>query len=262
MSPLTIAITAYLFLALATGLTLSETFSNFKYRTAVKIIVFSGLVLFGVWDINNRFNQSDKDKSEFTGTISKLKFEISGLINNAKVENQKHDSPANKIVNNLQPKPYAFLGFSPSEANKGNPFFTKTDKEDSLRLDMYITNYGISKAFDIQAKSFFVFIKDGVIKTQRKLPTMGGNNSMIYLPSIKLSYNIHTKFIHEKNFSDSSFFCVKFDFSDGTGIRKSFTKIIYLDYQTYNFQEASDYDYKIVEKFLILTKIWTIPLSQ
>lgn len=156
-------------------------------------------------------------------------------------------------------KAYASLAYAPTPYAL-NPFLKKN--KDSIFY--IIANYGTGAAFNIKSTVTFLKIVNGII-TVTGSDTTSSLNKTITIPVSKdiggyAFFAIPNISIY-RNIGDSIFACIKINYDDNTGIRKSLPKIFYVR-DDFRFIEPSDMDFNEIEKFLISHKYWKKPFKQ
>jgi hypothetical protein len=271
MKSLIIKIVVFVLLALFACWPYFEKFTEYTIFKRLWIgVCMCCLIAFGVWDIantdgqlRNADNQATQDKQEIKRLLEKSEKEENARLNQLPLKVKKSiDSSLKKSNSSAKhSKPYALLDLSALPIGKTNPFFEKTSKDDSLIFNVVLSNWGTGFAFNINGtlqivgkKSNEIFLgftpKKSQINKQKTIPPD---------PHVGAPFTIWLQYV--KNFRDSTFICIKFNFSDSTGVEKSIHRIFY-SRADLSLQEASIDDEKLIEYFLIKNGYWKPPIKQ
>lgn len=243
---------------------------NFKLYTIKKKVVLGIVILFafsfGVLDILYGANDSKKDKLEskdlFRETDKHIDKKIDTLGQSVGSSFNKLHGKLDTGFNSLHKKNTltysAILGLSPNTGNN-NPFITK--KGDSLTIHISFSNYGNQSAFNVRTNIFCVNKENGQLIRQNRKTKAGGNKSTLWYQGSTLSYPGTIDYIPNYH-ADSTFFCIKVDFSDALNRRKSYMDILLLNNRLLSFSPLDDDDYIKVEKFLKENSFWKPPFKQ
>ncbi len=274
---LTVAILTFVFVLIVGALAYLHEFKKHgKKFTGFQITIIIAMacaLFFGIWNEVRKSTDSKNDKNDIIDTSKEQGNATRAIIKSSSIKTDKKidqgfsktDKKLDTGINLLKNKksiriiPSAILGLSPT--NEENPQVIKTAKEDSFGVRINFTNYGTGTAFNINGMGFYVSINKGKLIMQKQPSVKMGNKSIMWYPGININYGSTTNLIYNK-FMDSTFFCLKVDFSDSSKIRKSFPLILWFDPVALNFKTITDYDYNRIEKFNIENKRWKPPFRQ
>ena len=271
MSPsLVVSMLAYLFLAIVAIIPLVDGWEGFGKIKRFWIIFFAfGFVVFGIWDVSNRFFENEKSTKQITNIIDTTSKTIQAqtststgqIIDTLNKINATVKSRGTGINEGDGSKPlYAYLRLKPAEIP--NPNMEKDPHGDSIILSYATSNYGTGNAYKIVSSDFFVNIKNGIIIPQKKINILKSNPSYIIYADSKEYYSNKEGIIYSRNYSDSTFWCLKIDYDDDSKKRKSFIKIFHADIKNQILTEAPEDVFKKIKKYLIQKNIWREPFRQ
>lgn len=240
--------------------------NGFKWFLIIAFALFTGT---GIWqefikDYNSKQDiKSINDTTKKTGNNLGLKMDTNfkGVKGSIKIVQDDLKS-GKKVVNlkKLHAPPYALLRYSPISGL--NPSFTKINKDDTLKFTMFMTNYGTGLAYDIRLTIFFAYIINGNVRinSPNHVAIAKTNKATTIYPSKDEAYP-YINFVKGTANIDSTFVCVKVDYSDSTGVRKTLPQIFFVD-KNEKMTISSFDNYNKIEAVLIENKYWTPPFTQ
>ncbi len=126
---------------------------------------------------------------------------------------------------------------------------------------MLLTNYGSGIAYDVNITLFFAYIINGNVRinSPKHVTVAKFNKATTIYPSKDEAYPYYN-FVITLADIDSTFVCIKVDYSDSTGVRKTLPQIFFVE-KNKKMSISSFDDYNKIENILIENKYWIPPFK-
>ncbi len=259
-----IAIMAFLILAFVTSIPLFENYKKYSLFKRIYITIAVALLfIIGSFDVYLKCtNPSESDI--VLGAIRKLESAIGIKIKSAipKPDTSKKIHVETQTPNiKSKHNSFAYLRLS-SKSDGFTPIITKKNKADSISMDYKIMNNGTGEAFNIKMFTILSGIRNGKIYNFSPLKINSFDSSIALYPSKTQGQPATTLITLADAPIDSTFVCLKIDFTDSTKRRKSLMRIYQINHDPLYLKEVEDSLSRELKGYLIEKKVWKPPFKQ